>query len=289
MISKNFLVAILSLNVALNAHAGNLENEMLNSYVADTSYQVPTYEDLQTGQVLFESILKDKAIKSQDVIAWRKLGFTLKLVKEGARKYAVIGETDPTQGKGLGFYVINLNAGNSQDILEAPHRPSDLYTHLIIYKLFTEGNYLAGAWNTTNRNIVDFGKHTSSYYNAFTIAVAKVLETPKLIQLHAFDTSNIKVEGDIILSSTTRTPSLEYAQVANCLQTQIAAPQQIVVLQYPKDVRNLGGTQNINAKKFYETNPNGKFFHVETSKLFRELLRDTESMRKIFTKCFIGS
>ena len=287
--NKKLLTAILGLSLTCNATAGTLEAEMLNSYVADTTYQVPTDENLQIAQTLFESILKDKMIKSQDVIAWSIIGFTLKSITDGADTYAVIGETNPAQGKGLGFYVVKLNAGSSQNILEAPHRPTDLYTHLIIQKLFVEGNYLAAAWNTTNRANVDFGKHTSSYYNAFTIAVAKVLPAPKLIQLHAFDSSSIEIEGDIILSSTTKTPSSDYAQVANCFKTQIAAPVPIVVLQYPQDVDDLGGTLNINAKKFYETNSNGKFYHIETSKVFRQLLRDTASMRNSFTKCLIGS
>jgi len=287
--NKVFLTAILSLGIMYNAHAGMLETEMLNSYIENTSYQVPTAQNLQTAQMLFESVLKDKIVKPQDAMAWSNLGFTLKQLTEGAYNYAVISETNPAQGKGHGFYVIKLNGAASQNILEAPHRPSDLYTHQIIYKLLIEGNYLAAAWNTTNRTNVDFGKHTSSYYNAFTIAVAKVLSAPKLIQLHAFDASSIEVEGDIILSSTTKTPSTEYGQVANCLKTQMVAAVPLVILQYPQDVQELGGTLNINAKKFYETNANGKFYHVETSKLLRQLLRDMSSLRSSFSKCFIGS
>lgn len=287
--NKLLITAILNFSMACNTQAGLLETEMLNSYIENATYQAPSEANLQTAQSLFESILKDKAIKPQDVVSWSNLGFTLKPVTEGVNNYAIINENYPTQGRGHGFYVIKLNAGSSQNILEAPHRPSDLYTHQIIYKLFIEGNYLAAAWNTTNRSNVDLGKQTSSYYNAFTIAAAKVLLSPKLIQLHAFDASSIEIDGDLILSSTTKTPSPEYAQVANCLQSQMLGPIPFVILQYPQDVQDLGGTLNINAKKFYENNPNGKFFHVETSKVLRQLLRDVVTIRNSFSKCFIGA
>jgi len=282
-------VAFIFLLKAFNSYGGLLETEMLGSYIETTQYEIPSNANLQTAQGLFESILRDKTIKPQDVLAWGNLGFTLKQVTEGVNNYAIIRENFLTQGKGHGFYAIKLNAANSQNILEAPHRPSDLYTHQIVYSLLTEGNYLAAAWNTTNRTNVDFGKHPSSYYNAFTIAVARVLSTPKIIQLHAFDATSHEIEGDMILSSTTKTPSPEYEQATSCLQTSLVSPVPFTILLYPRDVQELGGTLNINAKKFYENNSSGKFFHVETSKTLRQLIRDAQSMRNAFTQCLVGS
>ncbi len=59
-----------------------------------------------------------------------------------------------------------------------------------------------------------------------------------------------------------------------------------VVLSYPESVDVLGGTKNINAKKFREVAKKGLFLHIEMGLPFRERLLNDQVLRRNFMDCF---
>lgn len=286
MIRKLILIILLVLHVPVYAIT-TLEAEILNSFVDQVDYKAPSDEDLQQAQMLFRSILKHRIIKAQDVRAWHNIGMNLKLVRDGVYNYAVISEKLQHTPKGYGFYTIKLNSSNTENILQAPHKHTDLYTDQILFQLFMEGNYLAAAWNTTLRLNVDFCKEPKSFFNSFTIAVAEVMKKPRIIQLHSFDSKYHNIDADVIISSSTKIPKKIYSEVANCLKNT-SNDLTLKILLYPDEVRVLGGTLNINANKFYSANSQGLFFHIETNKLFRRNLKNNKILRDLFNKCLVS-
>ena len=288
MTISNFISIILLLLTVPIYAVNTLETEMLDSFVDQVDYHTPSDVDLQKAQKLFQSILKNRTIKAQDVIAWRNIGMNLRLVRYKANDYAVISQTSHHTPKGYGFYIIKLNSLNTENILQAPHRPTDLYTDQIIFQLFVEGDYAAAAWNTTQRSNVDLCKEPKSFFNSFTIAAAITTKEPRIIQLHAFDGNYYNLDADLIISSTTKSPQEIYNKVANCLKVTDSEPD-LKILQYPSEVRVLGGTLNINANKFYQNNSKGLFFHIETNKLFRTNLKNNRTLRNLFTECLTST
>jgi len=176
---------------------------------------------------------------------------------------------------------------DSETILQAPHRPSDLFTDVIARKLFLEGDFAAVAVSTTHRNSVDLSKETDSFFNSFTEAVATAYQYPKIIQLHAFDTVKHNLDCDLILSATAKSGGVIYDNIARSLTDEFII-EGFKISQFPKDVSVLGGLKNVNAKVLYSTNSEADFFHVETSMKMREGLRNSKYLRKKFTGCFIN-
>jgi hypothetical protein len=285
MKNKLTIGVLFMMSLASVAKAESLWNYLSNSYIESTSYNPPSNQNLIAAQNLFRNLLTNRVINISDQAEWRKLGFVIIEVHDEDDDFAVIKEI---KSQGNGFYIVKMSGDSSDNVLEAPHRPSDLYTHEIIYKLLLEGNFSAAAINTTKRTNVDLGKETSSYYNAFTNAVASSFATPKLLQLHAFENDIRDLKADVILSSTKKEQNSIYDKIALCLKNKLIGTKAYITLQYPQDIQDLGGTQNINAKNFYQTNPKALFFHVETSKDLRDELRTSPELRAIFYKCIIG-
>lgn len=266
---------------------------MIDNYVDYIEYKVPTNSQLATAEYLFETLLKSGTnFSSSDISAWSSLGFNLREVYDSSEaRFAVVSEFVPSEGTGQGFYAIKLRHAFEQrsgKILQAPHRPSDLYTHEIVCDILTtiltSHDYDACGWSTTHRNNVDLCKEPSSYFNSFTTAVAKSYTKAKIVQLHGFAKGNHNnTEADIIFSSTKIEMPSTFVPMATCLKTSLT---NFVTLKYPEEVDFLGGTLNINAAKFYQVNNDNMFFHVETSKELRDQLRVNPTLRNDFAKCF---
>ncbi|KAJ7546974.1 hypothetical protein O6H91_08G063000 [Diphasiastrum complanatum] len=266
-----------------------LETDMLNSYAASVQYEKPSTANLQAAQELFLTLLENHFVKPGDIKEWSRLGFSIRKIKEANHEFVVVSEACKDSRHGHGFYVIKTTCKGSQNVLEALHTPSDLYTHELVFRLFMEGNYVAAAWNTAHRNQVDLGKEPISYYNAFTIAVAKAFSRARIIQLHGFDAVSHHINGDMILSSTKRESAPQFDLVVNLLRSDLSGSVSYKILHFPKDIGELGGTLNVNAKAFYDNNPHGLFFHVEMSMPLRMGLRNSRDLRNSFSACFISS
>jgi len=285
-----WLPLILSWNLS---NAETLRSVMIENYIAITQYQVPSNYQLDLAESLFQSLLQSGTnFSSSDISAWSSLGFHLREVHDGDNtRFAVVSEFIPNEGTGQGFYAVRLrqlSEHRSGKILQAPHRPSDLYTNEIICdiltSILTSHNYDAGGWSTTHRNNIDLCKEPFSYFNSFTTAVAKSYSKARIVQLHGFAReSNNNTEADIIFSSSKKEMPSTFRPIATCLKTSLT---NFVTMKYPEEVDFLGGTLNINAEKFYQVDGDNMFFHVETSKELRDQLRINATLRNEFGKCF---
>jgi hypothetical protein len=291
--SNKYYVFILLFILAIerSALANSLEQIMMGSYSKSEIYITPSAENLTKAQGLFEQLLKSKTINPKSIDDWSQIGFSLKQISEAGNTFAVIEELDTKENGGQGFYIIKLSGKGSDTstVIEIIHRPSDLHTHKIGFKMFMEGAYVAAAFNTASRKVVDLGKKPESYYNSFTKAVAGSYPNPKIIQLHGFEGESHGIEFQAIVSSTKKTaPSLVYEQVSSCTEKamEISKHPHFKVALHNRDIENLGGTLNINAKNFYSANPDGLFFHVEMQEAMRILLRDHGTVRQAFSQCF---
>lgn len=261
-----------------------LENTMLDSYSDSLiEYKAPSIKDLDKACELFKTVLKAKGQRLDLLKAWQNIGLKLSYIQEKNQTYAVISECDGKTGHGL--YVIKMN-NDSSHVLQAPHRPSDKLTHKIIFQLFTEGNYAAAAWNNIGRHVIDLGKESRSYYNAFSKAISLTYQKPVIVQLHAFDGAVHEIDDDMILSAAKSSAPLWLSAAGNCLRDNIA---DFKLLVYPTDIHELGGTLNINAENFYQNNINGHFYHVETSKIFRKTMLADKKLRNQLSQCLIGN
>ncbi len=292
---KNFiLIGFMTLFHALSSSAGKMQNLWQNStleslftrsYQKGVNYLAPTKNEQGQAQKLFIKILQNNSFDDENKGSWQEIGFKIEKIKDGDNSYIVIRENPETKPAGRGFYIIKTD-NNSSNILQAPHRPTDEQTHKIIFKMLLEGDYRAASWNTVTRKTIDLAKEPNSYFNAFTKAVAISFDQPKIMQLHAFDAAAHEIDGDMILSSTTYNPSLNYKNIADCLKSSNNF-KNFKILKFPYDIKELGGTRNINAKLFYEQNPKAQFFHIETSMRLRLALLNEEDLRNQFSQCFI--
>lgn len=266
----------------------DLKTLVLNSYISTTSYVAPSEANLTTAQTLFEKLLETRSFSAEDVAAWSSLNLKIqRATDQSGRQYAVISEIDPATGHGHGFYAVKLglvSISEKSQFLHAPHRPSDLYTHEIMFDMLTLTDVFGGgAWATTHRNMVDLCKEPSSYYNSFTKAVAKAVSVPTILQIHGFAKESQEVDVDVVFSSTKRVMPPEFVTLANCVKAQL---NPWIVLRFPEEVDFLGGTLNINAELFYEVNAAGKFVHFETSKELRDELRINSTLKLKICECF---
>lgn len=258
---------------------------MHNSYLANANYSTPSETDLHLAESYFDKLFHIRDFTSQEVQAWSKLGLILSDAYDGyGQRYAVISEA---MGYGHGFYTVKLGDVTSSErlnFLQAPHRPSDLYTHEIVFDLLTISNVFgAAAWSTAHRNVVDLCKEPSSYFNSFTTAIAKAIKDPTIVQLHGFAKESRDVDVDVVFSSTKTTMPPEFYPIADCIERGLSP---WIVLRYPEEVDFLGGTLNVNAKLFYEQNSAGKFIHFETSKELRDELRINAMLKLKISECF---
>jgi hypothetical protein len=251
----------------------------------------PPEASLTRAQELFEILLDTRNFSPDDAAAWASLNLNIQSAThtESGRHYAVISEVDSSSisGTGQGFYAVKLGlvtVSERSRFLQAPHRPSDLYTHEIVLDLLTLGDVFgAAAWSTTHRNIVDPCKEPSSYFNSFTKAVAKSALVPTLVQVHGFAKEAQDVDVDVVFSSTKRPMPPNFVPIADCVKNEL---RDWILLKYPDEVDFLGGTLNINAELFYEDNPIGKFIHFETSRELRDELRVNNSLKLKICNCF---
>lgn len=244
------------------------------TYTKTAPYQTPTQKDLETAQQLFYSLFTSSPTEI-NTTAWDSLGFEVQKIGS----FILIQEKQTAQ-TGKGAYAFNTLKASSL-VLEAPHRPSDKHTGPIAVQLMEEGLFLAGAWNSVHRKKADLGKEELSYFNAFTAAFGQAFPEGTILQLHGFDEETHDLDADIILSATVSDPPPLFYIYKKCLQKLPA-----VVMSYPESVDVLGGTKNINAKKFREVAKKGLFLHMEMGLPFRERLLNDEALRRNFLGCF---
>lgn len=189
----------------------------------------------------------------------------------------------PTAKQGRGFFAINTQATKNR-LLQAPHADSDLYTGKIANRLFLENEFKAAQWNTVKRDISDMAHEPDTYWQAFTQAFAKQYPDGKIIQLHGYEQDIRKTAAgeasDMILSAGHNAPPPWLQQTAACLKK--AFPKRVSL--YPSDVRELGGTTNVQGQLLQTLKHDG-FLHIEMSHAMRKELLDSADTRKLFMSC----
>lgn len=253
----------------------SLNDAIRKTYTPNATYVTPTPNDLEKAKKLFYHLFSSSDIKV-DTKAWDSLGFEI----ERMDRFLVVKEKEGNQ-TGKGVYVFNTSKPSAL-VIEAPHHPSDKYTGPLAVQLMEEGYGLATALNTVHRKKANFTRESISYFNAFTEAFGEAYSQGTIIQLHGFDGELHDTATDLILSATTLSPPPLFYVYAECLRK---LPIQVSL--YPQEIKILGGTKNINAKKFRAISNNGLFLHLEMSVSLREKLKKNQNFRKTFFGCFV--
>lgn len=263
------------------SYAGPLYNAIEDTF-AGTSYIAPSHANVEKALHLFSELFSSHKV---DRPGWDSLGFEIQEIGH----FIIVKEKAGHQN-GKGVYVFNKSATHHR-VLEAPHRPTDIHTGRIAAHLMESGEFSAGGFNTVRRDTLpddqsNYTKADPSYFNAFTQAFGKIHPHGNIIQIHAFDANKHEealVENiDVILSPTTKTIPEKFATYSHCLKNL-----SLTVAEYPKDIQILGGTLNINAKKFREIGANGTFIHVEMKRTLRDRLNTDSEFRKTFFDCLL--
>lgn len=184
------------------------------------------------------------------------------------------------KNSGRGFYLINYDP-MSKNMISIPHRFFDEYTGNIGLKMFEESSFKAIAFNSVHRKIEDMAHSDITIFNAFHLAFSKIYSQDMIYQLHGFnndkrDSDIAKNKAEIILSNTTKYPDKQVNEITLCLKEKA-----INSFLYGKDIFELGGTLNAQAKLLKENNSHN-FIHIEINESTRELLnKDIKTRNKI--------
>ncbi len=192
--------------------------------------------------------------------------------------------------RGRGFYV--FRHGARPDVLHVPHGFKDEMTRDIGLALFAEGDFAAAAWNTVPRRYerngaqvdADFAHLPGSWFNAFVRATARAWPQGRSLQIHGFDAdkrrSEAGAEAALILADGTAVPDDALRRQRDCLASRLGRG----VALYPDDVRELGGTTNVQGRTLRGLGYGG-FVHIELSRSLRLALRDDAGARANFLTC----
>ncbi|HRY15870.1 MAG TPA: hypothetical protein P5330_08365 [Candidatus Competibacteraceae bacterium] len=267
--------------------------ERLWSASRSDEYRAPTPEALAETERLFRRAL---AGETGNALAadWAALGYKMEQVTDWNQVFTVVHE-QPDQCWGRGFYVFAaLPAGHP--VLQAPHSFHDLHTGAIALRLFGQGRFAAGAWNTVRRSYqnrdgekvnADMAHAPESPFIAFSRAVAFVRPASAILQLHGFKAEERKTQtgraAGAIISAGQRQPTAAAERTARCLDALFTEP----VLLYPIQVEELGGVTNAIGQTLRALGSNA-FVHIELAQPLREQLRDNEALQGSFGDCLAG-
>jgi hypothetical protein len=241
-------------------------------------FAAPTRDELRTAEDLFRGTLTDNGDEEKLKKAWTKARFEVLVEGQGDNQIWVIRE-QPDHKEGRGFYLIRR--GKTPAIaLQAPHGWNDLHTGPIAIALFREGKVRAAALNTVDRLEADLAHRDGTHFQAFTRAFAGEYPRGLIIQLHGFEAKKRKTEdakeAGIIVSNGTKQPPEWLLDFAGRLKKDVED-----VKVFPRDVRELGGTTNAQAKLLVELKHDG-FAHLEIGLALRKQLRYMRAQRESF-------
>ncbi|MDH3695066.1 MAG: hypothetical protein OER96_10915, partial [Gammaproteobacteria bacterium] len=280
------ILVLTSINVM--AASDSLNSVWRDSFVS--TYTEPSRSEFKKAKKLFKRQFAGE--DSADlVLDWQEIGYDLMKWQKGDRELFILKENE-SKRLGRGLFVFPIDGVDGALVLQVPHGKSDLYTGKIAAKLITEHKFLAGAWNTAPRRYeqngvavnADMGKHTQSFFSAFTEALAVARKDTITLQLHGFSGLNRKTEAganaDAIVSpGVKKSRPLSDAYHA-CLRQELGKN----VLLYPRDVNELGGTLNISGEILRQYRSH-EFIHLELNKGLRDELRKKREIRKHLINC----
>lgn len=213
----------------------------------------------------------------------------LGLVIERDGPLVIVREREDAR-RGRGFYV--FRDGARPDVLHVPHSFKDEMTRDIGLALFVEGNFAAAAWNTVPRRYerdgaqvdADVAHLPGTWFNAFVRATARAWPQGRSLQIHGFDPgkrrSEAGAEAALILADGTAVPDDALRRQRDCLASRLGRD----VALFPDDVRELGGTTNVQGRTLRGLGYGG-FVHIELSRSLRTALRDDAGARANLLTC----
>jgi hypothetical protein len=254
------------------------------------NYVPATYGQLQQAEAAFVRLLQDPAaVDDSAATDWQTLGFRLRQFSSGNVDWLVLHQ-EPGECTGQGLYLVRLDA-TAELALQVPHGYFDRYTDDIAAGLLPAAVRII-ALNTARRFYTrqgskvdaDLAHRSDNFFAALTHAFARVFPYGRLVQLHGFNPEKRQSEAGrsatAIISAGSGTLSAESMVVATCLHPLFDG----LVRLYPRDVRELGGTGNLQGRMLRANGHDG-FVHMELNRKTRERLRDDEKLRSDFAAC----
>lgn len=251
-------------------------DELFKASAAAGSYHAPQQEELKRFESLVITTLDARESWKLSEPEWRELGWNVTEFECGSDKCIAISERAGKQF-GRGLYLIRLTSKNPI-CLQAPHRYFDLHTGTIGLKMFEESQVWAAAFNTLHRKKVDAAHEVEHYLNAFTRALLVARSELTVVQLHGFSKSKFEAEKAatrIIVSDGSRHPNRLAHLVAMDLKEHY---QPNSVRLYPLEIRDLGGTKNVQALTLRSRGSVG-FLHLELHPNVRKQLKSSKKSR----------
>lgn len=284
-----FLIAVATVFSSSPAWSQNL-HALFKEAASGGRFAMPTHKELAEAQLLFELLLAGKKDTKAFCELLESLHMEMVPVQHEGIRLTVIRE-NPDRKRGRGLYVYNADAADSACLM-APHSFTDVLTGRIALKLVGMGGFTLTAFNTMKRYGADgdikldqdMAHLTGTYFTALSHAIAKLTDSPRVIQLHGygqeFRSTPEGREADIVVSSGQRLLLAAAKQVSDCL----SADNSYITRTYPDEVGELGGTTNVTGRIMRKAGQKG-FIHVELSRPVRNRLnRELETLQR-FNRC----
>lgn len=252
---------------------------------------VPAMQDQQRlAEAAFVSLLQSPDdVGDRAVTDWQTLGFRLQRFGIGNVTWLLLHQ-ESGQCSGQGLYLVRMGAA-ADLVLQVPHGYFDRYTDDIAMGLLQEP-VRAIAFNTARRHYTrhgskvdaDLAHRSDNLFAALTRAFARVFPSGRLVQLHGFNpdrrNSAAGRSAVAIISAGSGKPSSDSVAVSACLQTLLDGPVRL----YPRDIRELGGTGNVQGRML-RAHGHAGFVHVELDRRTREHLRAHDRPGSGFAAC----
>ncbi len=239
---------------------------------------------------LLQSFERDPS-RLADVPQLADLGFEVVLLEDGSEQYVVLREREGER-RGGGIYIFRPSqAQNSPQkdsrrltVIQAPHSRYDRYTGSISRLVFQKTQAFGLFLNTAHRyadetdNQSDLAHNDQAHFQVVTQTICDYFNNILVIQFHGYTSEKHKdVDQNfaVILSD-----GVGYTQDRSVLRPIIqrftAALGEQAVGVFGRNVYQLGGTTNVQAR-YINSNSDDTFIHVEMSqKLRRRVYRDSD-------------
>lgn len=291
-LSRRFAALLLGLAVQGTGTAGT--DQTLQELVTDRrcdNYVPVTQDQLRLAEAAFVTVLQDPAAVAAGhaVDDWQELGFRLRYFSVGNASWLLLYQT-AGRCSGQGLYLVRQDAV-PELALQVPHGYFDRYTDDIAAGLLQAPLRLI-AFNTARRHYTrngstvdaDLAHRDDNLFTALTRAFARVFPRGRLVQLHGFNPDKRKSAAGrsaaAIVSTGSVTPSVHSTAMAACLQQLLGRPVRL----FPRDIRELGGTRNVQGRQLRGDGHSG-FVHLELDRKTREQLRVDDRLRNGFGTC----
>lgn len=277
------IATLLMLPGGAQAHAPDLP-ALLGEASREGRFRLPDAGELLMAERLFEAILAGRP--DIDIVPLAgALGMHWSEVPANTALRVLHEASDRREGRGLFAFNRGAERGN---VLQVPHSFRDLRTREIGLALFDEGAFRAAAWNTVPRSAsgaslkspADMAHQPASYFSAFTRALARSMQSLRVLQLHGFDATRRKGAAAAIISNGSRFSDDALRGFARCLERRSGFRSAV----FPDEINELGGTRNAQAA-IVSRRVGQRFIHLEMDRDLRERLVTDAAVRAGLIAC----